>query len=1097
MSIGTSKRPRRAWVGLTALLLATGSLFVVSSSGASAAPGPAPDPQEFRVLEKVHTDAVATFLDDGVFALGTLADLPEGNGVRLDPASVWFHVDDASKVTLPAGREFVGPGGSEAWIAPESNPSGNQLWPGFSTERVPVDGVDGNTTTLRLSAVTGPGDVEVFTSDAFGAVTRLWSSDERIDSFEIGRTHKHANWAFTSSGTYRLTIEATAARSGEPVSASATYTFVVGGLPETVTTATTLDVSATEVTVGEDVELTATVSPASVGGFLEFRAGATALGHVPVEDGQGSLSTPLALGTHPVTAHFVPEVTNLTAASTSEPVDVTVVDASGVPFSVTGVSATPYQPGDAFTAQIVGATLAEGQQFRWLWRHVGSTSTGRALQTSTSPTLSTTISALEDDHEISVAIRQGNTVVAQTPWVPFQVEHLGGQPTLTRTDSSPTPLLPGDVAELVFGGRELGEGETLEWGSLYAGATWLAMPPNLIGNFDFSFPDARTSRLKVKSTSAVVDLPYAARVVKDGLVVARTPLETITFGPRELQVQGYQLLYREGGSVSLDATVYPVREGYDDFTYTWVFTKDGVNTIWGEEHQSTPRLTKGGLTVADHHGGTLRLHLYNRGELAQQTANLTINITDDLETQIIELSTLAGHYHQGDAIQLNLTVDPAPADGDRLVWEWLWPGTDDWTRIPGAEGNRYSVTAEQALDDVQVRARLIYADPEVEPAASDARTIYVDDHGAAPRQRLSISGETAYPEGDTVTLTAAVSPDTVLTTYQWQRKAAGAEEFVVIPDQAGAELSFTAAMADSGAEYRVAMVKPDGQVVYGPSPATTLTVTPGTEPEPVTSLGVSGVADHYQEGHLVTLVAKQDPVTELDDYHWFTRAAGTDEWVAVPGALTDQYSFTATAAHDGTEVLVRLYDEDHNQVAQSAPVTIHLDDQGPEPPGDGSQQIIAIIPERMGALVISVNPQDNAVLMSDFTLAATGDRLTSAGQLRPVTVTDTRTAKPGWSASGQVSDFIAAGQLENTLAGRHLGWTPVVVEQPENGAVTQGAVVVPGLESGTGLATANPLATAPAGSGTGTSILGAELLIEAPTTQAPGTYQATITFTLI
>ncbi|MEN3615828.1 hypothetical protein AAH979_40865 [Plantactinospora sp. ZYX-F-223] len=90
-----------------------------------------------------------------------------------------------------------------------------------------------------------------------------------------------------------------------------------------------------------------------------------------------------------------------------------------------------------------------------------------------------------------------------------------------------------------------------------------------------------------------------------------------------------------------------------------------------------------------------------------------------------------------------------------------------------------------------------------------------------------------------------------------------------------------------------------------------------------------------------------------------------------------------------------------------------------------------------------------------------------------------------------MNDFAAGSQ---TLSGKFLGWTPQVVAQPGTGGVTAGAAVALGVESGRGLLDSSPLAIGAAGS-LGMSELGADLRIEAPTTLAPGTYVATITFT--
>jgi surface-anchored protein len=261
---------------------------------------------------------------------------------------------------------------------------------------------------------------------------------------------------------------------------------------------------------------------------------------------------------------------------------------------------------------------------------------------------------------------------------------------------------------------------------------------------------------------------------------------------------------------------------------------------------------------------------------------------------------------------------------------------------------------------------------------------------------------------------------------------------------------------------------------------------------PSTTLSISGLADRYDAGDVVTLSAVQDPVTELVDYRWFTRPSGATEWSAVEDNASDTYSFTATEDDDGRQVVVRLYDGDI-EVAESAPVSITVEEDS-QPPAGASQQIIVTLSEDEGALVVSVDPQDDLVDLGDFELAPTADKWTASGDLRPVTVTDTRPSAAGWTVSGQVGDFTSGA---NTLAARHLGWSPAVNAQPAGPAVTAGPVVPPGLTAGDGLAVSRPLAIAAPGTGFGTSVLGAALLVEAPADLLPGTYEATITFTAI
>lgn len=232
-------------------------------------------------------------------------------------------------------------------------------------------------------------------------------------------------------------------------------------------------------------------------------------------------------------------------------------------------------------------------------------------------------------------------------------------------------------------------------------------------------------------------------------------------------------------------------------------------------------------------------------------------------------------------------------------------------------------------------------------------------------------------------------------------------------------------------------------------------------------------------------------------YHWFTRTSASDDWSVVAGALTDTLQLTAEAALNGRQIIARLYDHDHNVIAESAPVTLHVNDHepGPDPePGTATQDIIATLPASAGALVISVDPDDRTVLMPDFELAADGASWHTSGGLRPVTVTDTRAGAPGWTASGQVSDFASTA---GDIAGSHLGWSPKVLSQADGQGVTAGSSVAPGFPTGDGLSVSQTLGGAASGTGTGTAQLGADLELRVPTTTAPGTYQATITFTAL
>lgn len=827
-------------VGGTLSLLLAASF--VSAGTAQAAPGPAPESRTLQRIGAVHTDAVSTFIDDGDLVLASKADTP-ALATRYESDDIFFHVDDASKYdSWPAeAPAFVAPAGTSVWLAPQTQVAG-QIWPGFSTESVPTETLVGDQTTLTLQDVDGPGDVELWQTGSFGATTRLWSSDEDIKSFTRGRVHLHANWAFTKPGTYRLTVraDATLRATDEAVSDTAVYTFVVGELPDAVDTTTSLTASATSLLDGDPVTLTSTVAPAGVEGAVEFRDGSTVLGHDPVDEtGNAELTVPaLAVGAHAITGVFRPTVDNHANTSVSAPVTVTVTDASGEPFAVRGV-AQSYAPGSTLAARTVGVTLKEGQEIRWRLRYQGTTST--IIPPGRTTTYSQKVDANHDGAELQATLYDtvAKATVGETAWAPIAVEQVGGRPTVVPVGTAPDPLYPGDSADFEISGRALGEGETVVWGlATYGGlyppafyaSSWAATYPN---------PNGSTLHLTSRanpSTAGRLASPLVATVMKDGLAIARSEFTFLTLGKRELNVSGARTLYREGGRVQLDATTYPAREG-DDFTYTWTFSKRvGTTTttqVWGTAQQAASALEGPTLNKAEHDGGSVTLTLFNHGVQAQTSAVLPIKVTDDLDTQILEFSSLADHYHQGDDVSLRLTADPEPLDGDSLEWQWKWPG-GDWETMPGVEDDQWRATAEQGLDGVEIRAVLTWADSAREPLVSAVRTIHVDDHGGAARQKPTVTGTTAYNEGQTVALTRALPENgsTILTTHRWERKLQGAEEWTTVEGATGVDLSFPATASEDGAQYRVSILTPVGDVAYGPSPAVELSVAdaPVTEP---------------------------------------------------------------------------------------------------------------------------------------------------------------------------------------------------------------------------------------------------------------------------
>ncbi len=186
------------------------------------------------------------------------------------------------------------------------------------------------------------------------------------------------------------------------------------------------------------------------------------------------------------------------------------------------------------------------------------------------------------------------------------------------------------------------------------------------------------------------------------------------------------------------------------------------------------------------------------------------------------------------------------------------------------------------------------------------------------------------------------------------------------------------------------------------------------------------------------------------------------------------------------------------------PITAHYVGNASYNPSTSSPALtVTITPAgTSGAETINVNvPLSEGVFT--LTVSATpvqlsqavnnGTQFVSTGTLSDVTVSDQRLqTRPGWSVSGQVSDFTSGG---NTISGSSLGWTPAVKTPNPANDVTAGPAVAsgttPGLKGGSGLA------STAADHGLGISVLTAALDFRVPLTTRVGSYSALLTLTAI
>jgi surface-anchored protein len=154
--------------------------------------------------------------------------------VTRDPADVIFRALPASRKTVPTDPRFafLGSPGDPVWILPQTQ-NASLLWPGWSTEDLPTGVFTGNTVQIRLVSISRPtgGQVALYSTGSTGAPTVIFDTENGLPDSAASAIpqHRHMNWAFEATGTYRLGFEVTATRNGATITSGVhTYTFTVG-----------------------------------------------------------------------------------------------------------------------------------------------------------------------------------------------------------------------------------------------------------------------------------------------------------------------------------------------------------------------------------------------------------------------------------------------------------------------------------------------------------------------------------------------------------------------------------------------------------------------------------------------------------------------------------------------------------------------------------------------------------------------------------------------------------------------------------------------------------------------------------------------------
>jgi hypothetical protein len=239
-------------------------------------------------------------------------------------------------------------------------------------------------------------------------------------------------------------------------------------------------------------------------------------------------------------------------------------------------------------------------------------------------------------------------------------------------------------------------------------------------------------------------------------------------------------------------------------------------------------------------------------------------------------------------------------------------------------------------------------------------------------------------------------------------------------------------------------------------------------------------------GHAVTLTGTVTPATRT------TRPTGSVQFevgataIGSPVAVdsSGKATTTTTFAAAGTDALSAVFTPTNPTAFKGSAATLSLTVN--PPPSSGTIPLATTVPVT-GTFTLTVDATDTV------TLAVSGSSAKAA--TTSVVVSETRNSYPGWSVSGQAADFSGSGPAAGaSISGNQLGWAPTGGASLAAG-VTLGGIVTPAAP-GLGT-TAAVLASAPAGSGYGTSELGADLTLAIPPAATEGDYSGALTVSAV
>ncbi|TDE88780.1 LPXTG cell wall anchor domain-containing protein [Occultella glacieicola] len=591
------------------LAVTAGLVALVGSVLAPLAPSAASERP--LVLDHGHIDAFNVMLDDSGSPVLTLKEDVTGSHVSHAPEDVSLRVKEAALTSLPDIPNVPAQvRGTDVYYLPLSQDA-NLVWPGWDSQSLAGTGYD--QVDIEIQDVTGPGEVYVWSSGAFGGLTSLLTDGGYALPNTIHQSylaHVHANWAFTQAGEYHFTVQAFAINSttGERIPTNTgEYHWIVGDVPEPAPTMLTIEGLANPYEPGAAVSLRAVPDVEAEGAahgwetlgadgtWLQIEGQDTAtLAGIAASDGQ-QVRAWLRLGE---------------ATLTSEPVTIEVNAAPQLPRAliIDGLEASYVQGADV-RLEAKPDILVEGATYRWETSVDGETWT---TSPATTGSVHTGI-AQSDGQRLRVTIIIGGADVVTSAPVVLVVEAAAPVlPTSVSLEGLANPYAPGTSVTLTAVPDIPADGLVHQWSTSADGVTWHTIEADAGPVLTIPASDGQWVRV-------------AIRFAGDELAVAtpvtvRTLEEPIT-APTRLTIGGLADSYVAGAAVALTAEPDVVVPGA---SYRWESSLDG--TAW---RAVTGQTTNSYSSTAEADGERIRAVLVLDGADVVTSQPVTIVLRSD------------------------------------------------------------------------------------------------------------------------------------------------------------------------------------------------------------------------------------------------------------------------------------------------------------------------------------------------------------------------------------------------------------------------------------------------------------------------------------